>query len=199
MGMLLTDASVPPASQISSTSSNLTSSQSANMTYITTSSASSPGPKLWDMKMFGYLAGSLLFGTIIMPLISGTLLRFVVKTYINLVPWFHLAFVFLGLLCLVFLDAFPHFVNDTFEICIDAAVIAVVFYVTCGAFFKRVGTMLHTAFLVVIVVCVILDWFVDIPISLAATVAWALFLVEFTRKYGQGRFIRKLHRRTEEM
>ena len=83
--MLLTDPSVSPASQVCSTPSNLT--VACNIP----SSASSPGPKLWDIKMFAYLAVPLLIGTVMMPLISGKLLRFVVKTYTRLVPWFPLA------------------------------------------------------------------------------------------------------------
>ena len=190
MGMLLTDPPVLPA--FSSTSSNLTSSQPANVTYNTTSSTSSPGPKLWDMKMFGYLSGSLLFGTIIMPLISGTLLRSVVKTYTKLVPWFHLASALLGLLCLVFLDVFPEFLGDTFKKSFDAAVVVVAILITYFAFLEGAGRMANTCFLVAIVLCFMFDWYVSSPISLAATVAWLALVGTYLYKYGRGWWMRKL-------
>ncbi len=202
MGMLLTDPSVPPAPQISSTSSNLTSSQSLNVTSNTTSSAPSPGPKLWDMKMFGYLAGPLLFGTIIMPLISGTLLRFVVKTYTHLVPWWRLASAVLWLLCLFGLYTFHNFEADVLRTCFDATLAAVVMYQTYRAFRKKVRRILLSVFLVGMLVCLTLDWFVGLPIP--GTAAWGMFVIVCLFRYGLGRVIKKLlwkikKRRTGEL
>ena len=196
MGMLLTDPSAPPASQISSTSSNLTSSQPPNVTYNTMLSVPSPGPRLWDMKIFGYLAAPLLFGTIVMPLISGTLVRFVVRTYTHLMPWCHLASAVLWLLCLIYLTASQNFVVGTLRICFNATVVAVVIYQTYWAFRKKVRRTLSSGLLIGIVVCFLLDWFVSKPISLTGTAAWAIFVVACLVKYGLGRFIRRLLRKT---
>ncbi|KAK0516506.1 hypothetical protein JMJ35_001109 [Cladonia borealis] len=166
MGMLLTDHSAPSASQISSASSNSALSPSPNVTYNTIVPAPSPGPRLWDMKMFGYLAAPLLFGTIVMPLISGTLLRFVVKTHTRLMPWYHLAFAVLWLLGLVYYDASQHFVTGIFRICFDSPVVAVVVHQTYRAFRKKVCRTLYSLFLV------------------AGTAAWAIFVVAALVKYG---------------
>ena len=147
--------------------------------------------------MFLYLAGSLLLGTVIMPLISGTLIRFIVKTYTHLVPWTHLVSAILGLSCVIFLNTYPEIVDGNLKHCFDAAAVAVVIYVTYCAFLKRVGRLLHIGLLAVIVVCFVLDWFEKIPIPLSETVAWAVFIFEFSCKYGEGKFIRNRHRKTE--
>lgn len=196
MGMLLTDPSAPPASQISSKPSNSTSSPTPNVTYNTTSPAPSPGPRLWDMKMFGYLAAPLLFGTIVMPLISGKLLRSVVKTYTYLMPWYHLACAVIWFLCLIYYDASQNFVAVAFKICFNATAVAVVTYQTCRAFRKQVRRTLYSFLLAGIVVCFILDWLVRMPIPLAGTAAWILFAVAGLLKYGLGTYLMQLLRKT---
>ena len=197
MGMLLTDPSAPPASHISSTSSNLTLSHSSNATSNTSSSASSPDPRLWDMKDFGYLAGPLLFGTIIMPLISGTLLRFVVKTYTNLVPWWRLASAVLWLLCLIGVYTFDiNLVVDVFRTFFDASMVGVVMYETYRAFRKKKHRILLSVFLAGILVCLTLDWFMGLPIP--GTVAWAIFVIACLFKYGLGGALRKRLSKTQK-
>ena len=128
MGMLLTDPSTTPALQTLSTLS-LVPSQSSNMTYNTTVPTPSPGPKLWDMKTFAYLTVPLLLGTIIMPLLASTLLRYVVKAYIRLRPWSLLAIVLLLLLGLICLDTLQKFLSRTLRYSLEAITGAVVIYV----------------------------------------------------------------------
>ena len=196
MGMLLIDPSAPPVSPISGTSSNLTSSRSANVTYNTTPSASSPGPKLWNMEMFGYLAGSLLFGTIIVPLIAGTLLRFVVKTYTHLVRWWHLTYGILWLVFLVCLYTFHNPVANILRIILDATLVAAVLYQTIFAYLKRKRRISWSMFLGAMLMALVLDYLTSIP--LPGTVAWTVFVVVCLFKYVLGRHIRKLLGITDE-
>ena len=196
MGMLLTDPSALSASQISSTFPNSTSSPSPNVTYNRIIPVPSPGPRLWDMKMLGYLAAPLLFGTIVMPLISGSLLRFVVKTHTRLRPWYHLALAVLWLLGWIYYDASQHFVTGISRICFDPPVVAVVIHQTYRAFRKKVRRTFYSLFLVGIAGCFILDWFVRIPIPIAGTAAGTIFVVAALVKYGLGRFTRKALRET---
>ena len=194
MGMLLSDPSAPSASQITSKSSDSASSPSPNATYNTTIPAPSPGPRLWDMNMFVYLAVPLLFGTIVMPLISGTLLRFIVKIYTHLIPWYDVACAVLWPLWLFYWEV--KFLPGPVRRSVDALVVAVVIYQTYRAFLKKVRRTLFSAFSIVIVVCFILDLFLTLSVPLAGTVAWTIFLVASLRKSRLGRSIRKLFRKT---
>ena len=198
MGMLLTDPSALSASQISSAFPNSTSSPSPNVTYNTIIPAPSPGPRLWDMKMFGYLAAPLLFGTIVMPLISGSLLPFVIKTHTQLTPWYHVVFAVLWLLGLISYDASQHLDTGIFRICFDSPVVALVIYQTYDAFRKKVRRTLYSLFLVVIAGCFILDWvvWIPVPIPLAGAAAGTISVVAALVKCGLDCFTWKAHRET---
>ena len=198
MGMLLTDPSLTPAPQTLSTLS-LVPSQSSNVTYNTTLPAPSPGPKLWDMKTFAYLTVPLLFGTIIMPLISGILLRYVVKGYIHLMPWSILAFALLWLLGLICLNTLQDFLPGTLRYCLDAIIIAVVIYLTYRAFLKKVRRSLYSFLLGAVLACFVLEWFVrGFPTLLSGYVAWASFVAVWLYKLGLGRFVGELFRKKVE-
>lgn len=198
MGMLLTDHSATPAPQHLNTSS-LVPSQSSNVTYNTTLTAPSPGPKLWDMKTFAYLAGPLLFGTIIMSLITGTLLRHVVKGYIHLMPWSNLAFAILSLLGLICLNTLQSYLAGAFMYSLDAIIIAAAVYQTYRAFLKKVRRRLWSIRLIVVLACFVIEWFVrGFPTLLIGYAAWAFFVVLWLYKLGLGRFIGKLFRNKVE-
>ena len=196
MGMLLTDPSAPSASQITSKSSGSASSPSPNATYITTVAAPSPGPRLWDMNMFVYLAVPLLFGTIAIPLISGKLLRFVVKAHTHLMPWYPLAYLIVWLFLLIYFIASTKIDYLSTRLCLDALVVVVVIYQTYRAFRKKEHRILFSGFLVGIAVCLILEWFVRLPVLIVWLAAGTILLVVMLRSLGLGWLIRKLLRKT---
>ena len=198
MAMLLTDPSTTPAPQTLNTS-DLVPSQSSNMTYNTSLPAPSPGPRLWDLKTFAYLACPLLFGTIIMPLISGILLRYMVKGYVHLMPWSNLAFALLWLLGLICFNTLQNFLPGTLRYCLDATIIAVVIYLTYRAFLRKVRRRLYSFLLIAVLACFVLEWFVrGFPTLLSGYVAWASFVAVWLYKLGLGRFIGELFRKKIE-
>ena len=58
-------------------------------------------PRTWDIKWFAILAGPLLFGTIILPLVTGPALRWLSQSYIKLKAFWRLGFVLLGIIYLI--------------------------------------------------------------------------------------------------
>lgn len=58
-------------------------------------------PRTWDIKWFAILAGPLLFGTIILPLVTGPALRWISQSYIKLRAFWRLGFVLFGIIYLI--------------------------------------------------------------------------------------------------
>ena len=58
-------------------------------------------PRTWDIKWFAILAGPLLFGTIILPLITGPALRWLSQSYVKLKAFWRLGFVLVGVIYLI--------------------------------------------------------------------------------------------------
>lgn len=58
-------------------------------------------PRTWDIKWFAILAGPLLFGTIILPLVTGPALRWLFQSYIKLRAFWRLGFVLFGVIYLI--------------------------------------------------------------------------------------------------
>ena len=49
-------------------------------------------PQLWDLRWFALLSGPLLFGTIILPLITGPIIRYLCQSYVKLRVYWRLGF-----------------------------------------------------------------------------------------------------------
>ena len=58
-------------------------------------------PRTWDIKWFAILAAPLLFGTIILPLVTGPVMRWLSQSYIKLRTFWRLGFVIFGIIYLV--------------------------------------------------------------------------------------------------
>ena len=58
-------------------------------------------PRTWDIKWFAILAGPLLFGTIILPLVTGPTLRWISQSYVKLRAFWRLGFVLSGIIYLI--------------------------------------------------------------------------------------------------
>ena len=58
-------------------------------------------PQLWDLRWFALLSGPLLFGTIILPLITGPTIRYLCQSYVKLRVYWRLGFVLLATVSLV--------------------------------------------------------------------------------------------------
>ena len=166
--MLLTDPSASPTSQVCSTPSNLT------VACDVPSSASSPGPKLWNMEMFAYLAVPLLIGTVMVPLISGKLLRFVVKTYTRLKPWFPLSGTVLLIIDAAYLQAEADSTTGTLRTSTEVILVGLMIYLTYIAFRKKKHRIFVTASLLGIFAWVVVDRFISIPVRIPWTVGWAI-------------------------
>ena len=78
------------------TSSNNNNSINGNTTS-SNNNQSSPSPQLWDLRWFGLLSGPLLFGTIIIPLITGPAIRYLCRSYVTLRVYWRLGFVLLAI------------------------------------------------------------------------------------------------------
>ncbi|KAG8534063.1 uncharacterized protein KY384_000906 [Bacidia gigantensis] len=59
---------------------------------------SSFSPQVWDLRWFAILSAPLLFGTIILPLITGPVLRYVWTSYIRLRSYWRLSLVLLAII-----------------------------------------------------------------------------------------------------
>ena len=68
----------------------------SNSTTSSNNDQSSPNPQVWDLRWFALLSGPLLFGTIILPLITGPAIRYVCQSYVTLRVYWRLGFVFLA-------------------------------------------------------------------------------------------------------
>ena len=82
------------SSSDSATSSNAT-------TTINGTNQGNSTPQLWDLRWFPLLSGPLLFGTIILPLITGPIIRYLCQSYVKLRVYWRLAFVLLATVYLV--------------------------------------------------------------------------------------------------
>ena len=81
-----------------SNSSNVgTSSNNATITTNETDQGS-PNLQLWDLRWFAFLSGPLLFGTILLPLITGPTIRYLCQSYVRLRVYWRLGFVVLVLI-----------------------------------------------------------------------------------------------------
>ena len=76
-------------------SSEGTISKNATTTINGTTEGSST-PQLWDLRWFALLSGPLLFGTIILPLITGPTIRYFCQSYVKLRVYWRLGFVLLA-------------------------------------------------------------------------------------------------------
>lgn len=76
-------------------SSNSSSSNKSNNTV--TTNEDSPTALLWDIRWFAILSAPLLFGTIILPLVIGPVLRSICHSYIRARPYWRVALSSLGL------------------------------------------------------------------------------------------------------
>ena len=56
-----------------------------------------PSPQLWDLRWFALLSGPLLFGTIIIPLITGPAIRYLCRSYVTLRVYWRFGFVLLAI------------------------------------------------------------------------------------------------------
>ncbi len=74
-----------------SRSSNSTTSNNDN------NNQGSPNPQVWDLRWFALLSGPLLFGTIMLPLITGPAIRYLCQSYVTLRVYWRLGFVFLAI------------------------------------------------------------------------------------------------------
>ena len=85
--------------KIKDTSSLLSLVSNSNQTKSTTPTSASPNnptQRLWNMKWLAILVAPLLFGTIILPLITSAIIRWTVRSYVRLLAFWRLGFAFLG-------------------------------------------------------------------------------------------------------
>ncbi|KAM0796937.1 hypothetical protein BDR22DRAFT_824663 [Usnea florida] len=108
LGMNVTPGSVPHWLNVSFydnyNNSNGSSDSAISNNATTTINGSTQGnstPQLWDLRWFALLSGPLLFGTIILPLITGPTIRYLCQSYVKLRVYWRLAFVLLATVSLV--------------------------------------------------------------------------------------------------
>ena len=76
----------------SNRNNNTSSNNNNSSTLDRSAGAGGPNPQLWDLRWFALLSGPLLFGTIIIPLITGPALRYICRSYVTLRGYWRLGF-----------------------------------------------------------------------------------------------------------
>ena len=144
-------------------------------------------PQLWDLRWFALLSGPLLFGTIILPLITGPTIRYLCQSYVKLRVYWRLGFVLLAtvslITCLVLNLINPEGVGYWIFVVAYITTPTVVIYQTISAWSLRKSRRIwfFRLSLVVSWLCFLINWGVDfttseVPIPLGLT-AWVAFIV----------------------
>ena len=99
--MNITEGSANKWLNLTSYNANISSSSNSNTSSdnSTTNNTDqgSPSPQLWDVRWFALLSGPLLFGTIILPLVTGPAIRYLCQSYVTLRVYWRLGFSFLAI------------------------------------------------------------------------------------------------------
>ncbi len=82
-------------------SNNNKTNSGSNSTTSSNNDQGSLNPQVWDLRWFALLSGPLLFGTIILPLITGPSIRYLCQSYVTLRVYWRLGFVFLAVTYLI--------------------------------------------------------------------------------------------------
>lgn len=87
----------------------------SNSTTSSNNDQGSPNPQVWDLRWFALLSGPLLFGTIILPLITGPAIRYLCQSYVTLRVYWRLGFVFLAVTNPVLFSALSYSANGDYK------------------------------------------------------------------------------------
>lgn len=120
---------------------NNNSSSSSNSNSTTTTNNNNQGsstPQVWDLRWFGILAGPLLFGTIILPLITGPTVRDLCRSYVTLRVFWRLGFLLLANAYLILFYVFTYAKNGELsfwaELLEEDCIIALSIFVSYSVF-----------------------------------------------------------------
>lgn len=96
----------------SNSSSNSGTTNSNNSITANDSNLGSPSPQIWDLRWFALLSGPLLFGTIILPLITGPAIRYLCQSYVALRVYWRLGFALLAIAYLILFYGLAYSTRD---------------------------------------------------------------------------------------
>lgn len=156
---------------------------------------STSNPQLWDLRWFALLSGPLLFGTVILPLVTGPAIRYLCESYVTLRVYWRLGF---SLLAIAYFFLFYLLdISLYLNIICDTTLVSFVSYQVLSAWrFKR-GRCVWTLYAFLAPLVLILDvtpvfgFYFPIPVGF---VCWMGVLLVSLITY---RFERKVKRKAD--
>ncbi len=139
-------------------SNNNKTNSGSNSTTSSNNDQGSPNPQVWDLRWFALLSGPLLFGTIILPLITGPAIRYLCQSYVTLRVYWRLGFVFLAVTYLILFYSLEHLdVDYILDVISDSALSLFVCYQVFIAWRSKKRRWVWTCCLVLVLMVWLLD------------------------------------------
>ena len=161
-----------------------------------------PIQRLWDMRWFALLSAPLLFGTILLPLLTGPFIRWVVKSYLSIGRFWRVGFfvAFASYMSLYYNTLEDSWAAEILTVLFDTPLAILGAYCIYQAYRLRTRTALWTSTWVsiVIIICFCLDFVNSIPSPILLYGSFGWIFIVFIRLFSYSRAWARRRRNPKE-